>query len=75
VRAFLGSCSIDEISCFEGIRALDNYQKEWDENAGTWKRGPLHNWASHGSDALRTGATGFAVVELPNESDLYPEAF
>lgn len=73
VRAFLGSCWIDEISCFEGIRALDNYQKEWDENAGTWKRGPLHNWASHGSDALRTGATGFAVVELPSESDLYPE--
>jgi len=73
VRAFLGSCWIDEISCAEGIRALDNYQKEWDDNAGTWKRGPLHNWASHGSDALRTGATGFAVVELPNEADLYPE--
>lgn len=74
VRAFLATCWIDEVSCAEGIRALDNYQKEWDDSAGTWKKGPLHNWASHGSDALRTGATGFAAVELPSEADLYPEA-
>ena len=73
VRAFLATCWIDETTCAEGIRALDNYQKEWDENAGTWKKGPLHNWASHGSDALRTGATGFTQVELVNEADLYPE--
>lgn len=73
VRAFLATCWIDEVSCAEGIRALDNYQKEWDDNAGTWKRGPLHNWASHGSDALRTGATGFTQAQLPSEADLYPE--
>lgn len=59
VRGFLATCWIDEQKCAEGIRALDNYQKEWDEGAGTWKRGPLHNWASHGADGLRTGATGF----------------
>jgi len=73
VRAFLATCWIDEVSCAEGIRALDNYQKEWDDGAGTWKKGPLHNWASHGSDALRTGATGFTATQIVNEADLYPE--
>jgi len=73
VRVFLNTCWIDEVSCAEGIRALDNYQKEWDDNAGTWKKGALHNWASHGSDALRTGATGFTAHQIVSERDLYPE--
>lgn len=74
VREFLMTCWIDEQNCAEGIRAVDNYQKEWDDNAGTWKKGPLHNWASHGSDALRTGATGFVSHQMVREEDLYPEA-
>jgi hypothetical protein len=73
VRAFLMTCWIDEQNCADGIRSLDNYQKEWDDNAGTWKKGPLHNWASHGSDALRTGATGFTTHQVVSEAELYPE--
>jgi len=73
VRAFLMTCWIDETMCAEGIRALDNYQKDWDDSNATWRKGPLHNWASHGADALRTGATGFTVQHLINERELYPE--
>ena len=75
-RAFLGNCFIDETMCGGdkgGIEALDNYRKEWDENLQTYKKGPLHNWASHPVDALRTGATGFRDVNGLSLSDALPE--
>jgi len=55
-RNFLSMCWIDEEHCAQGIRCLDRYCKEWDEKHGTYKSQPAHNWASHGSDALQTGA-------------------
>ena len=57
-RNFLSMAWIDEEHCAQGIRCLDNYCKQWDEKHGTYKSQPLHNWASHGSDALQTGACG-----------------
>ncbi len=64
VRDFLSTCWIDERNCKEGISALDGYRKEWDERLGCFKRTPLHNNASNGADAIRTGAVGYkdAVV-------------
>ena len=58
VRNRLSVCWFDAEKCDKGIRALDAYQKEWDSNRGTYKKTPLHNWASHGADAFRTGVTG-----------------
>src|SRR5262245_61888649 len=49
---------IDEEHCVRGIRCHDRYCKEWDEKHGTYKSQPVHNWASHGSDAAQTGACG-----------------
>ena len=45
-------CWIDEEHCTQGIRCLDNYTKAWDEKHGHYKSEPVHNWASHGADAL-----------------------
>ncbi len=75
VRIFLSTAWIDEVSCSKGIKALDNYVKEWDEKGGCFKNRPLHNWASHGSDSLRTGAVGFNDITLALEEDLVPEWF
>lgn len=76
-RNFLKSCWIDKAKCSKGIDALDNYRKEWDENRGTWKSSPLHNWASNGADSMRTGAVGLKI-EKPEEfiptKDLCPPA-
>lgn len=58
-RTFLGSCWIDEERCADGIKALDSYRKEWNEKLGCFNDRPLHDWASHGADAFRTGAVGF----------------
>lgn len=53
VREILPRCAFDEAMCEEGLNALENYRKEWDEKHGCWKDKPLHDWSSHGSDAFR----------------------
>jgi hypothetical protein len=57
VRNLLNGCWFDAAKCAEGLRALRNYRKDWDENRGVWLSKPRHDWASHGADAFRTGAT------------------
>jgi hypothetical protein len=69
VRNFLSMAWIDEEHCAQGIRCLDDYCKEWDEKHGTYKSRPVHNWASHGSDALQTGACGFVPEYIPPLND------
>jgi len=66
-RSFLSTCLIDETKCAKLIDCLDNYRREWDERLGAFRRAPLHNWASHGADALRTGA-----VALKDDTALIP---
>jgi hypothetical protein len=63
VRNMLARCWFDEKKCEKGIKALDSYKKDWDDRNGCWRSNPLHNWASHGSDAMRTLATGLHLVE------------
>lgn len=58
VRAIFNRCWWDAEKCAEGIQALKHYKYEFDEALGTFKREPLHDWASHPADGFR----GFAVV-------------
>ncbi len=53
VRSMLNRCWFDEVKCEKGIRALDNYRKEWNETLGTWRDHPRHDHFSNGSDGLR----------------------
>lgn len=57
VRNLLARCWFDAERCADGLKALKNYRKDWDENRGVWLPRPRHDWASHGADAFRTGAT------------------
>ena len=61
-RNILNRCWFDERKCSQGIKALENYKKEWNDRAGCWASQPLHNWASHGSDAFRVLATGLHYI-------------
>jgi hypothetical protein len=58
-RSAFSSCWIDRENCDGGIKALDNYQREWDESRGVFRTTPLHNWASNGADAFRQFAQGY----------------
>jgi hypothetical protein len=63
VRAMLSKCWFDSKRCARGIDALRQYRKEaspehlWRaKNEPEYRDRPVHDWASHGADAFRTGA-------------------
>jgi len=62
-RSMFNRCWFDETKCAKGLKALDNYKKDWDDRLACWRSQPLHNWASHGADAFRTLATGLPLIE------------
>lgn len=70
-RNFLTMCWIDADRCAKGVEVLDHYRKSWDEDKKTWKKAPEHDWASHGADAMMTGACGFTPDYIPPPSDRY----
>lgn len=71
LRNWLGNAWFDETNCARGIQCLDNYRREWDERLATWRQRPLHDWASHGADALMTAAMGHSPEYRPPARDAY----
>lgn len=65
VRNLLPRCVFDETKCAQGIEALKNYQREWDEKMKTFRQRPRHDWASHGADAFRYLALTLAPKAKP----------
>lgn len=52
-RQLLAKCVFDKDKCNDGIKALENYRKAWDDKHGCWRDRPLHDWSSHTADAFR----------------------
>lgn len=52
-RYILPKIRIDKLNCAIGIRALREYQREYDEQRACYKSKPLDNWATHIVDSLR----------------------
>jgi phage terminase large subunit len=55
-RQFLRRCWFDADKCKQGIECLQNYRREENSKTGDLKAEPVHDWASHGADALRYAA-------------------
>lgn len=70
VRTILSQCWFDSEKCYRGINALKNYRKEWDEKNKVFKNNPKHDWASHGSDAIRTFAVNYKKMVPIDTSDV-----
>ena len=74
VRMIFPRLWIDRTRCKRGLEALRNYRREYDKKAKDYRPRPMHNWASHGSDALRYFAAGFRDSPLRKRSmDAYRE--
>lgn len=58
-RAVLNQCWFNKEKCYRGIQALKNYKKDWDDKNMVFRSSPLHDWASHGSDAFRMFAIAY----------------
>lgn len=63
IRNTLSKCWFDETKCSQGIDALNNYHKEFDEVRKVYKNQPYHDWSSHGVDAFQTLALSNPRVE------------
>jgi hypothetical protein len=53
VRMALPRCWFDREKCGDGLEALKQYQREWDEDKKVFREKPRHDWTSHPADAFR----------------------
>jgi hypothetical protein len=58
VRTILPRCYFDAQKTATGLDCLRAYRREYDEVRKTYHDRPVHDWASHGSDAFRYLALG-----------------
>ena len=58
VRRMLLKCWFNMPKVKQGLDCLRNYRREYDEKRNVFYDKPMHDWASHGSDAFRYLALG-----------------
>jgi phage terminase large subunit len=62
VRMILPRVWFDSEKCREGIEALRQYQREYDEDKKAFRQSPRHDWTSHPSDAFRMLAVSWQEI-------------
>ena len=65
-RKILPRCWFDKDNTKQGLDALRNYRRVFDEKRNVFHDRPFHDWASHASDAFRYLAVG--LDESPMEA-------
>ena len=66
-RRAIGRTWFDETRCYEGLEALRQYQREYDEDKKAFRERPRHDWTSHAADAYRMLAVAWQV-QAPAET-------
>lgn len=66
VRKILPDCHFHQRT-EAGVEALRAYSRRWDDITKSYADDPLHNWASHGSDAFRYFALGVRDFNAPSK--------
>ena len=69
VRNILPRCWFDAERCRHGLKALKSYHRDFNAQRQSYLPHPVHDWASHGADAFRTGA-----VTLKDRHAIHPDA-
>ena len=59
VRTMLPRIWFDAKKCERGVAALRQYRAEYDEERKVLSNRPLHDWTSHGCDAMRMFAVAW----------------
>ena len=71
-RQMLKNCWFDAEKCKHGIRALQNYRREFNDKLEQFKATPVHDWASHGSDSFGEGALNINKMHIPTNKKAPP---
>jgi len=73
VRMMLPRVWFDASKCSDGIEALRQYQREYDEDKKAYRQSPRHDWTSHPSDAFRMVAVSWSeVADKPPAPEVKP---
>lgn len=72
VRTTFNRVWFDKANCARGIDCLRMYRSEFDEKNQVLKSRPLHDWASHSSDAFRYAIMGGREKTQPRQRDRRP---
>lgn len=54
-RKVINKCEFNSLKCDAGLDGLRAWEFEWNEELNVFGREPVHNWASHPSDAFAYG--------------------
>jgi len=71
-RQMLKNAWFDAEKCKHGIRALQNYRREFNDKLDQFKATPVHDWASHGSDAFGEGALNINKMIVTTKPKVNP---
>jgi hypothetical protein len=63
VRRILPRCWFDKENTKQGLAALRNYRRQYNEKLNVYFDTPLHDWASHYADSFRYLAVGLNEVD------------
>jgi len=69
VRIILPVCRFDKTRCEQGLKALNNYHRQWDDKSHEYKNKPVHDWSSHPADAFRYFAIGLTMPKQKSRMD------
>lgn len=64
----------DEKRCADGLEALRQYQREYDEDKKAFRERPRHDWTSHAADAFRMLAVAWREQKGPDVKKIEPRA-
>ena len=72
-RLMLPRVWFDAERCRDGIEALRQYQREYDEDKKAFRQSPKHDWTSHPADAFRMVAVSWSeVADKPPAPEIKP---
>lgn len=64
LRQTIAYSAFDSDKCANGIKALEAYGYEWDQERGVFKSKPRHDWSSHAADSARYAAIAAGQVKV-----------
>lgn len=62
-RAVIDQCEFHATNCEAGLDGLRAWEYEWNDDTNVFSREPVHNWASHPSDAFAYGCQVMQMVK------------
>lgn len=70
VRQMLPTTWFDATKCREGIEALRQYEREYDEDRKAFRMAPKHNWCFTGETEILTRNGTCQIMNLPPEGEV-----